>query len=48
MTERHEPDKDELEAGQADVEQAQDDVEGHGISEEVEVEAPVLDVNFGC
>ncbi|MFR9722890.1 hypothetical protein ACL02R_05875 [Streptomyces sp. MS19] len=48
MTEQNEPSKEEIEAGQAEVEQAEDDVEGHGIREAQPVEAPFLDVNFGC
>ncbi|WP_158674596.1 hypothetical protein [Streptomyces hoynatensis] len=45
-SEAPEPTQEELDAGQAEVEEA--DVEGHSISEELEVDAPVLDVNFGC
>ncbi|WP_168220815.1 hypothetical protein [Streptomyces sp. RFCAC02] len=48
MSEENEPGKEEIEAAETEVEQAEADVEGHGISAEVEVDSPVLDVNFGC
>ncbi|MCH7232158.1 hypothetical protein L0U85_15020 [Glycomyces sp. L485] len=41
------PDKEQT-PGEEELAKAEEDVEGHGIEDEDEGDADVLDVNFGC